>query len=260
MELIVTSALAKITLEYNIEENMNNDNLLRYVTESFYKFIDVGNSRCTAKLDPLHGGIAKDLSSLIGNNYTVHSKGWGDGKEIKVQGRYYPKNVDVTIKNSEGDVVAGIAVKFVMQTYSKNSINYFENMMGETGNLRKNNIPYFQVFIILDEIPCYKNDGTIKHWEVFSEHNNEKYVALSYDDPETDKDVPNKTLMFIVHVKTDDVKTRDDYLSYHNFNKSELELTNYTYSEYGDAVILNDYEKFLNSIVTNLYNREQMKG
>lgn len=234
---------------------MDNDNLLGYVTESFYKFIDVGNSRCTAKLDPLHGGVAKDLSVLFGENYSVHAKGWGDNKEVKVQGRYYPKNVDVTIKDASGKVVAGVAVKFVMQTYSKNSINYFENMLGETGNLRKNGVPYFQMFIILDEIPCYKNDGTIKHWEVFSEHNNEKYVALSYDDPETNKDVPNKTLLYVVHANTPEgVKMRNEYMTYHKNNKSSLELTKRTYAECGEGVILNDYSKFLESIFSVVEN------
>lgn len=230
---------------------MTNDNLLKYITESFYKFIEVGNSRCTAKLDPLHGGIAKDLASMLGDEYTIHSKGWGDNKEMKVQGRYYPKNVDVTITNKTGNVVAGIAVKFVMQTYSKNSINYFENMMGETGNIRKNGIPYFQMFIILDEIPCYKNDGTVRQWEVFSGHNNDKYIVLSHDNPDINKDVPDKTLMYIVHANMDKiVNTRDEYINYHQNNKSTLELSKLPYSQYGNSVILNDYCNFLDSILS----------
>jgi hypothetical protein len=45
-----------------------------------------------------------------------------------------------------------------MQNYSQNSNNYFENMLGETANIRSSNIPYFQIFIIPDEIPYYKKE------------------------------------------------------------------------------------------------------
>lgn len=65
-----------------------------------------------------------------------------NGKEMKLDGRYIDKVVDITIlKNSKP--IAGIGVKFVMQNYSQNSNNYFENMLGETANIRCANIPYF---------------------------------------------------------------------------------------------------------------------
>ena len=86
-------------------------------------------------------------------------------------GRYVDKKVDITISKKDATMhkdipVAGIAVKFVMQNYSQNSNNYFENMLGETANIRANKCPYFQIFIILDRLPYYKKETKrITKWE-----------------------------------------------------------------------------------------------
>ena len=117
---------------------MDNQEFL-VVGNSFKKFLETG-SRSNEKLKILHGAIAKDLKSRLGNRYLIQSLGIGNGKEI----------------------IAGIGVKFVMQNYSQNSNNYFENMLGETANIRCANILYFQIFIIPDKLPYYKNDGTFQ--------------------------------------------------------------------------------------------------
>ena len=67
-------------------------------------------------------------------------------RKVGFIGRYINKNVDIVIYKRT--VIAGIGVKFVMQNYSQNSNNYFENMLGETANIRSKNIPYFQIFVI----------------------------------------------------------------------------------------------------------------
>lgn len=76
----------------------------------------------------------------------------------------------------------------------------FENMLGETANIRCANIPYFQIFIIPDKLPYYKNDGTIQKWEEFTVHNSEKYLTLSRDDIQTSIHTPTKTLLYVVHL------------------------------------------------------------
>lgn len=125
---------------------MTNDDFLRVIKESFARYLAVGTSRSTAKLKTLHGHIASDLEELLGEGFSIRSQGYGNDKEGSIDGRYYPKNVDITIlKNNKP--VAGYAVKFVMRNYSQNSNNYFENMLGETANIRANSIPYFQVFV-----------------------------------------------------------------------------------------------------------------
>lgn len=160
---------------------LNNADFLQVISDSFGAFLGKGTSRSTDKLKPLHGAIARDIAQRLGNGYDVWSQGFMHDKEADMQGRYINKKVDITIKHG-GKPVAGIAVKFVMQNYSQNSNNYFENMLGETANIRCNHCPYFQVFIILDRLPYYKKDKTISKWETFSDHNISKYVRLSQDD------------------------------------------------------------------------------
>lgn len=116
-------------------------------------------------MKPLHGAIASDLAARLGADYKVMSQGYEDDKEGVISGRYVDKNVDIVIqKSATEEVVAGLAVKFVMQNYSQNSNNYFENMLGETANIRAKGFPYFQIFIILDRLPYYKRDKSISRW------------------------------------------------------------------------------------------------
>ncbi len=131
---------------------LSNADFLHIISESFGEFLVKGTSRSTAKLKPLHGAIAQDIAERLGSNYEVWAQGYLFNKEANMQGRYVNKKVDITIKH-KGEPIAGIAVKFVMQNYSQNSNNYFENMLGETANIRCNHCPYFQVFIILDRLP-----------------------------------------------------------------------------------------------------------
>lgn len=157
--------------------------------------------------------------------------------------------------------VAGIAVKFVMQNYSQNSNNYFENMLGETANIRSANCPYFQIFIILDELPYYKNSGELTRWEEFTDHNIKKYYRLSNDDANTFYHTPNKTLIYVVHTVPEAcrnlVRCKTDYLSFYRQNVPTLELTKHNYPDFTDngTVILNDYEKFMDKIYHTIMAR-----
>ena len=114
---------------------LSNQQFLEVIRESFKTYLSIDTSRSTAKLKTLHGHIAHDIEELFGPEYTVLSQGIGNDKEGCIQGRYYPKNVDITV-NKAGKPVAGYAIKFVMRNYSQNSNNYFENMLGETANIR----------------------------------------------------------------------------------------------------------------------------
>lgn len=136
---------------YNLHKTTNEDFLAK-LTESFVAYLCKGTSRSTDKLKAIHGTIAYDIKRRLGPDYEVCSQGYGNDKEDSIQGRYISKKVDITVKH-QSKPVAGIAVKFVMRNYSQNSNNYFENMLGETANIRCNNYPYFQIFIILDPLP-----------------------------------------------------------------------------------------------------------
>ena len=129
-------------------------NYLEAIKKSFLVSLNT-DPRSNKKLKVLHGFIAKDLQNKLGKDYTIKSLGYGTGKESKIKGRYMDKSVDITIEKN-GKAIAGIAVKFVMSNYSQNSNNYFENMLGETANIRANRVPYFQIFIVPDTLPYYK--------------------------------------------------------------------------------------------------------
>lgn len=228
---------------------LRNADFLHVISDSFSAFLTKGTSRSTDKLKPLHGAIAQDIAKRLGPEYQVWSQGYLYDSEAEMQGRYLNKKVDITIKH-ERKPVAGIAVKFVMQNYSQNSNNYFENMLGETANIRCNHCPYFQIFIILDRLPYYKRDKTISKWETFSDHNISKYVKLSQDDADIYFHTPNKTLIYVIHLPepTINIRTQDEYLDYYRTHGHEFTLTSHIHDEFRSAVILNDYERFIEKV------------
>lgn len=228
-----------------------NEKFLETIRESFSTYLQTGTSRSTAKLKSLHGNIANDLKEKFGSDFFVRSQGYGNGKEEKIYGRYYQKNVDIVVCNDDKPI-AGYAVKFVMRNYSQNSNNYFENMLGETANIRANSIPYFQIFIIFDRVPYYEKNGTFKKYDVVSANNMDKYLALSKDDPSKFYHTPDKTLFVLVKLKEKSTgypyKNDRDYADYYKSVINDKDLLTYadqTNDPFDDSVIYNDYEDFL---------------
>lgn len=228
-----------------------NERFLEYVREAFRAYLQSGTSRSPKKLTPLHSAIAADLEALYGPDFTVKSIGHGDGKEAKICGRYHQKAVDITILKGEKPV-AGYAVKFVVRNYKQNSVNYFENMLGETANIRSTAVPYFQLFIIFDQIPHYDNHGFLQKYEKISPHNLEKYLALSKDDPSIYYHTPDKTLVAILHLNepetgyfaTNGKEYSQNYLSVID-DRGLLGYTQRTGDPFDESVIYNDYEDFI---------------
>lgn len=220
------------------------------ITRSFRCFLECGTSRSTHKLKPLHGAIASDLAARLGPEYKVKSQGYEDDKEGTISGRYVDKNVDILVtKVVSGEAVAGLAVKFVMQNYSQNSNNYFENMLGETANIRAKGYPYFQIFVILDRLPYYKRDKSISRWETFTSHNVAKYVALSHDNIDVYVHTPNKTLVYVVHIpENNSLSNLSEYIEYYRGLNVEIEKTNIEYTTFGSSVIFNNYEAFMDKV------------
>lgn len=230
---------------------MTNEEFLEVVKESFTTYLSVGTSRSTAKLKTLHGHIANDLENLLGKEFAIKSQGYGNDKEGSIDGRYYPKNVDITVLKN-GKPVAGYAVKFVMRNYSQNSNNYFENMLGETANIRANSIPYFQIFIIFEKVPYYSNGGEFKRYDVISEHNLDKYLALSKDDPSIFFHTPDKTLVVLIKLKEKELnyyfENSNDYAEYYRSVINDNDLMRYSdkiKGTFDNSVIYNNYEDFL---------------
>ncbi len=232
---------------------MTNNDFLNAVKESFWAYLNKGSSRSTAKLKSIHGQIAADLQQKFGSEFSVSSQGYGEDKESKIEGRYYQKNVDITI-SKDNKTIAGYAIKFVVRNYSQNSVNYFENMLGETANIRSNSIPYFQVFIIFDKVPYYEDKGKFKKYDTITSHNLDKYLALSKDNPTLYYHTPDKTLIILIKLKEKSPNYRfennADYAKYYMSVINENDLFTYAMpmsdrDPFDDGVIFNDYEDFL---------------
>lgn len=230
---------------------MNNSLFLTILKKSFITYLQTG-ARSNKKLEILHGAIAEDLYERLNDgNYDVHSLGFGAGKEKKINGRYVDKAVDITISENK-KVIAGIAVKYVMSNYKQNSNNYFENMLGETANIRSAKIPYFQIFIIPDSVPYFKKGGEIAKPEKINEHNIKKYIVLSKDDTNEFLHTPVKTLVFIVHIQNNGEShkfaNKKEYEEFYLNNEFDMTISDLKF-DFDNSVIYNDYEKFMEKTV-----------
>jgi len=231
---------------------MNNHQFLQIVKASFAKFLKT-HSRSNKKLIVLHGAIANDVKNKLGKEYEIESLGVGKSKEGKLSGRYMEKTVDILISKNKNDI-AGIGIKFVMNNYSQNSNNYFENMLGETANIRTNNKEYFQILILPDEMPYYNKKGKITKWEKITIHNIDKYIALSKDNIEKYLHTPIKTLLFIIKFPKCDhdvITTKAEYKKYYLNQACDapIKISAGIAGSFGSAMVLNNYEMFIEKIV-----------
>ena len=126
------------------------------------------------------------VSTALGSEYSIKSLGIGDDKEEKIAGQYYAKRVDIAVIRGNKPIAA-IGLKFVTSNYKQNNVNYFENMLGETANLRRKNYRYAQVIIIRKEMPYKLKSGKTTKIECISEKNLLKYLQLIKD-----KDYPHR--------------------------------------------------------------------
>ena len=98
---------------------------------------------------------------------------------MKIDGKYYPKNVDVVI--SKNDINVGVvSVKFPLQSYRKNKINMFENQLGETANLRMNNLVFGHLCVLPIPLPDI-SQKKVKKLEIIKDDIIGLYAALASD-------------------------------------------------------------------------------
>lgn len=165
------------------------------LTESYANYITHG-ARSTRKLHPLHQFLAGGIESIWGAGYETHYLG-ENRREFCVSGKYYNKNVDiVTVK--DGVAVFGLGVKFVTSNYAQNSNNYFENMMGETANIQRVDVPYAQAIFLRDPMPYFKRGGEVSRYEKVNAHQLRKYVDLAFDQPHPHQ--PFATCIHLVNI------------------------------------------------------------
>lgn len=171
---------------------------IRAIQESYDIYRKHG-ARSDKKLYPLHRCVANHLQNKLGKDYQVYSIGIGDNKEKKIGGRYYPKKVDIAIEK-QGKTLGVVEIKFVQSSYKKNSVNYFENMLGQTANIRSKGIKEYQLFILPAIIPLLDNLNNIKAYEKISSHNILKYVTLGDDDCQIYYHTPDKLLFQVIDI------------------------------------------------------------
>lgn len=236
---------------------------LNYILkESFIKYLNT-SARSNEKLKILHGYIADSIKQKLSDDYRVDSIDLSNGKEQTITGNYMPKKVDITISkivDNKPIHIAGIAVKFVMSNYFQNSNNYFENMLGETSNIRKAGIPYFQIFIIDHWLPYFDDSKNISKWEEITSEKLLKYRKLSFEDVISNLFVPSKTFLHIIDKKFNNFEI-DDLFKCKNLNeyknfclKNDFNFVNYKLEDFecGEAAILNDYDKFIDYVVDEI--------
>jgi len=149
--------------------------ILSAICASFKKYESDG-ARSTEKLKPLHEFAGSLLEVTTKSKYKVSHMSTPDG-ELKVEGAYYPKDVDVVLSYKEKPIFC-LGIKFVTSNYKQNANNYFEGMMGETANIQSSDIPYAQLIILRQRTPYFKRGSVYSKTEVINEHDISKYLRL----------------------------------------------------------------------------------
>jgi hypothetical protein len=168
--------------------------------------------RSNTKIAPIHSCLGdivlQELSTKLSKlskksikNWTIKSMGTGDNKEYTYKGKYYLKDVDITCCY-KGNPMSGIGFKFVTSNYKQNSNNYFENMLGETANLKRADFLYAQLLVFKHKMPYFSSDKkTFTKIEHIDDKNIKKYLSLYNDD---DSLFHKPDLMHICFVETGD--------------------------------------------------------
>ena len=214
---------------------------IKALEASFKAYKEFG-ARSTAKLKPIHKFLADTLSGIWGKTYTIHFLG-EECKEMTIEGKYYPKDIDITVtKNNEPVFCLGI--KFVTSNYKQNANNYFENMMGETANIQAvGNLPYAQLLILRRETPYYlKNEKEVpSKIEIINDKDIAKYLKLIFDNPQAHRPDYLGIQLIDIDEKTGKVSLSNIDSSFSKdtakFLKKKLSLKNFfneieTYSNY----------------------------
>jgi len=158
------------------------NSFLKAISETFLAYNTFG-ARSNKKLLPIHLWFAEMIEKKLGNGYSVRSL--GKGGEAVLDAKYYPKTLDISILKGD-KIITTISFKFVTSNYKQNSNNYFENLLGETANIRRVNVGFAHFLVLRAHTPYYdKNRGNLrgkeKKTEIINENDLSKYIKLFND-------------------------------------------------------------------------------
>ena len=148
-------------------------------SESYQKVLEYG-PRSNEKTKVFHGWVQDELRFHLGDDYTYVGQTPTNSSEATVVGNYYDKKVDILVSR-DGQELGVISIKFVISNYWQNSVNYFEQQVGETANLRRKNIVYGNLFCVTNPIPYKRRSGYVSRLEKLRDHDIQRYVKLSAD-------------------------------------------------------------------------------
>ena len=172
------------------------NSFLNALNETFEAYKIYG-ARSNKKLIPIHRWFAETIKKNLGNNFEVSSL--GDGGELKLNGMYYPKRLDIAVSKKD-KIISTVSFKFATSNYKQNSNNYFENLLGETANIRRINVGFAHFLVLRAKTPYYNKGGKKIKSEILSEDDLLKYIRLF-----NDFDFPHKPqVLGIVIVSFDD--------------------------------------------------------
>lgn len=210
---------------------MCNINIEKKFIESLqngYKNYLTVHPRSNSKIEPIHKCLAEILQSKLGEDFVIKSLGYNDNKEYLFQGKYYDKNIDIAILYNN-EPISGLGFKFITSNYKQNSNNYFENMLGETANIKRNSLLYGQMIILKEKMPYYSRDKKkYTKIEIINELNLIKYFKLGNDNYDNLFHKPD--IMFIAFIKAGDEDKIDDIIKnnekINNISEFRQELSN----------------------------------
>ncbi len=180
------------------------------MNEGFRKSIEEGykngylssksGTRSTKKTEPIHTLISNVLKGCFKNESGIEIFSQGINKEFSFEGKYYKKNLDITVVKNRVPV-SSIGFKFITSNYKQNANNYFENMLGETANIRRNGLFYAQIIVFRLLMPYYSSDyKTYTKMEIINEQNLKKYLRLESDEASCLYHRPDMMLIVFVSV------------------------------------------------------------
>lgn len=223
---------------------MNNDQFLSILKSTYINSLI--NKSSSKRFDNIYQEIKKDLSIKLGEKFKVSS----DKKNI--DGKYYSKKSNISIKKEDKDLVF-VTATYAISNYKQNSINYFEQMMGETANLRANKLAYFNIIILHTKIPYFKSNGEISRFEDLTSKGLKKYETMS-NDYNNSFHAPDKTLIYLIdNSGCESVRTRSELIDLmQNTSNIKFEISKISdlNIEMGGNIIINDYQLFLDKIVS----------
>ena len=166
-----------------------------------YRMVKLHGTRSNQKTRVLHGWVQDEMrQELREDAYTFTGQSPTSAHEANVGGMYYGKDVDVLVARDEQELGV-ISIKFVISNYWQNSINYLEQQIGETANLRRRNIVYGNLFCVTNPIPYKNRSGEITRREAIRDHDIQRYARLRADHEHIH--APDEMAIGIVDLDTD---------------------------------------------------------